>query len=70
MQKIETWKVIWQVIDKIKNSLPLNELPIERIYINFGGWQSPVKTNQLEPGDCHAHINIVLTEEAIKACKG
>jgi len=70
VQKIETWNIIREVIDYITESLHLNELAIERIYVNFGGWQSQAYTRQLKPNDCHAHINIVLTEEAIKACKG
>ncbi len=70
VQKIETWNIILEVIDYITKCLQLNELAMEKIYINFGGWQSQAYTGQLKPSDCHAHINILLTEETIKACAG
>jgi hypothetical protein len=70
VQKEETWKIVWKVINDIIDSLQLKELPIERIYINFGHWQSQTKNDRLRPRYCHAHINIVLTKKAIEACKG
>jgi hypothetical protein len=70
VQKEETWETIRQLIDDIKRALKLKELPIEGIYINFGHWQSQAKNGRLPPSYCHAHINIVLTKNAIKACKG
>jgi hypothetical protein len=70
VQKKGTWEIIWQVIAYIMKSLQLKTIPVERIYISFGSWQSQIETNKLKPSDCHAHINIMLTKEVIKACKG
>jgi len=57
MQKLEAWKIICQVINTLINDLKLKNLPFERIFINFGNWQSN--------NSGHAHVNIVLTREAI-----
>jgi hypothetical protein len=69
VQTPEAWEAVRQVIDYIKKSLKLKKSPVERICINFGYWQSQAGSNGLKPEDCHAHINIVLTLEAINACK-
>jgi hypothetical protein len=59
VQTTEAWEAVSQVIDYLEEKLRLKNLPIERIYISFGDWQS--QANSLKPEDCHAHINLVLT---------
>jgi hypothetical protein len=63
MQKKETWATLCQLIHQLKTDLHLKNLPIERIFFNFGSWQS-------NPHVRHAHANMVLTKEAIEACMG
>jgi hypothetical protein len=70
VQKEEAWKIVWEVINDIIDSLQLKELPIERIYINFGHRQSQTKNDRLRPRYCHAHTNIVPTKKPIEACVG
>jgi hypothetical protein len=71
----EAWEIFCQVVDKLQNDLKLKTLPFERAYINFGYWQSQVSRNGqprndgFKPEDCHAHINMVLTSEAIVTSK-
>ncbi len=64
------WEIFWQVVDNLQYDLRLKELPFERVYINFGKWQTQAYGNDLKPNDCHAHLNMVLTTEAINSCKG
>ena len=70
VQTEEAWKAVWSVVHDIQVGLKLKELPIERVYINFGRWQSQAGNSGLTPSECHAHINILLTRRAIEACKG
>jgi hypothetical protein len=70
VQKKETWEAVCQLIDDIKIALQLKELPIQYIYTSFGRWPSQAENGRLLPNECHAHINIVLTKKAIKACEG
>jgi hypothetical protein len=70
VQKKETWEAVCQLIDDIKIALKLKELPIQYISTAFGRWQSQAENGRLLPNECHAHINIVLTKSAIKACEG
>lgn len=67
--KKETWALLCQIIHQLKTDLQLKKLPIERIFINHGCWQSQAAT-VLNPDDCHAHANMVLTKKAIEACMG
>jgi hypothetical protein len=65
MQKPDAWKIICHVISNLKKDFKLKTLPFQRIFINFGEWQSQVRTKGLNANDCHAHINIVLKKEVI-----
>lgn len=69
MQKEDAWKFVWEVIEGIRAELNLDEIPIEKIFVNFGRWQSQCAGSERPPATGHAHINIVLTEEAIEACE-
>ena len=68
MQNKEAWEFVREVINWIKTELNLDEMPIEKIFVNFGHWQSQCRGRR-SPATCHAHINIVLTKKAIEACK-
>jgi hypothetical protein len=61
------WNAVIEVLDYFKNELGVSEWPLHRIYVNFRKWHSQVRNGHLHG---HAHINVVLTPEAIKACKG
>jgi regulator of replication initiation timing len=48
----------------MKEKLKLDDLPLNRIYINFGKWMQQ-KADDPSHRSCHAHINIVLPRETI-----
>jgi hypothetical protein len=62
----DAWHAVREVLQYIQNELGLNELPLCRIYVNFGKWHSQNHNGRVNG---HAHINIVLTKEAIERCK-
>ncbi len=66
MRRPEAWNAPLILLDHIQKELELNELPFYEIYANFGKWHSQIRRGC---SDGHAHINIVLTPEAIEACK-
>jgi hypothetical protein len=66
----EAWEIFWHVVSKLQHDLRLKTSPFARAFINFGYWMSQAsKERDIKPEDCHAHINMVLTSEAINACK-
>ena len=69
IQDEQTWVFVRDVIMYIKVRLGLDEFPIEGIFVNFGRWQTQTATGERPPSSGHAHINIVLTEKTIQACK-
>ena len=54
-----------QTLVYIKDQLKLDNLPLHRIYINFGKW-SHQEVEDSTRRYCHAHINIVLMSQIIK----
>jgi hypothetical protein len=64
-QTSDAWQAVLQTLVYIKDQLKLNTLPLSRIYMNFGNWITQ-KQNDSSRQECHAHINIVLTRQAIE----
>jgi hypothetical protein len=67
LQLPEAWEAVIHVIHDIKIGCKLTKYPFESISTNLGAWQSQFRANGLKSGGCHAHINVVLTEETINA---
>jgi hypothetical protein len=64
VQTYDAWQAVLQTLIYMKNQLKLDKLPLNRIDVNFGKWMSR-KASDPTCRYCHAHINIVLTREAI-----
>lgn len=56
----KAWQTFFKVVHRLQYDLALTRSPFERVFIHFGGWQS-------SPLADHAHINMVLTNEAIQS---
>lgn len=65
VQTSDAWQGVLQTLIYMKEKLKLNNLPLNRIYINFGKWMQQ-KADDLTCRSCHAHINIVLSRETIE----
>jgi FtsZ-binding cell division protein ZapB len=65
VQTHDAWQAVLQTLIHMKDQLKLDQLPVNRMYINFGEWMSQ-KSGDLTRRDCHAHINIVLTRQTIE----
>lgn len=56
------WEIFLEVVNRLQRDLNLETLPFERVFVNFGQWQS-------NPANDHGHINMVITQEAIESSK-
>jgi hypothetical protein len=65
VQTSDAWQAVLQTLVYMKNQLKLDKLPSNSINVNFGKWLSQ-KARDPKRRHCHAHINIVLTREAIE----
>jgi regulator of replication initiation timing len=64
VQTSDAWQGVLQTLIYMKEKLELDNLPLNRIYINFGKWMQQ-KADDPSHRSCHAHINIVLPRETI-----
>lgn len=64
VQTSDAWQAVLQTLIHTKDQLKLDNLPLHRIYINFGKW-SQQEVEDPTRRYCHAHINIVLIPEII-----
>lgn len=60
----DAWQAVLQTLNYMKTQLKLDKLPLHSINVNFGKWMTQ-KVRDPTRQHCHAHINIVLTQEAI-----
>lgn len=65
LQNQTGWQHMIEMHDYIHQELHMNRSPFSRIFLNFGSWQTQVKDDGRQSDDGHAHINCVLTHEAI-----
>jgi hypothetical protein len=65
VQTPAAWNAVIEVLDYIKNELGLSEWPLHRICASFRQWHSQVDKDRI---DGHAHVNVILTRDAIDAC--
>lgn len=70
MQNKQTWQIVMDFVDQLKEQLGLNELPIKEIIVHFGYWQSQPAFDDGPPEKAHAHINLVLSKKAVAAASG
>jgi hypothetical protein len=64
VQTSDAWQAVLQTLIYMKTELKLDNLPLNRIYVNFGKWMSQ-RADKQKLLACHAHINIVLNRETI-----